>query len=173
MSQPKYFKVHTDNRGRLIACIEHAMYGVSKTAIREQMPIELLNIREGDIVFISAREILNNVLVGPFYVVKKRPPIVINSRKGLWGEVDLNNTPHNCIAYWVIIENRKWCLLFDKTLSDKISIVWPYNWSTLKLDLPSWGEITGIDADKLLEFAINNELEAKELFRRHGINMPK
>jgi hypothetical protein len=62
--QSKIFKVHTDTFGRLSACLKHAMYGVSLTAIREQMPIELAKIQAGDIVFISEKEISKNALPG-------------------------------------------------------------------------------------------------------------
>lgn len=167
--QSKIYKVHTDTFGRLSACIKHAMYGVSKTAMREQLPIELAKIQAGDIVFISEKEISNNALFGPFYVINNRPPIVVKNRKGSWAEIDVKKTPPKEMAYWVEFENRPWCLLFDKTLSDKISIVWPYNWSRLKLNLPSWGAVSGNDSEKLIDFAIENEIEAKEFFRRHDI----
>jgi hypothetical protein len=167
--QSKIFKVHTDTFGRLSACLKHAMYGVSLTAIREQMPIELAKIQAGDIVFISEKEISKNALFGPFYVVNNRPPIVIKNRKDSWVEIDVKKTPPKDIAYWVEFENRPWCILFDKTLSDKISIVWPYNWSKLNLNLPSWGAVSGNDADKLIDFAIANEIEAKEFFQRHKV----
>lgn len=167
--QPKIFKVHTDTFGRLSACVKHAMYGVSLTAIREQMPIDLAKIQVGDIVFISEKEISKNALFGPFYLVHNRPPIVIKNRKGSWVEIDVTKTPPKEIAYWVEFENRPGCILFDKTLSDKISIVWPYNWSKLDLNLPSWGAVSGNDAEKLLDFAIANEIEAKEFFQRHNV----
>ena len=167
--QSKIFKVHTDTFSRLSACMKHAMYGVSKTAMREQLPIDLARIQAGDIVFISEKEISNNALFGPFYVVNNRSPIVVKNRKGSWAEIDVKKTSPEEMAYWVNFENWYWCLLFDKTLSDKISIVWPYNWSRLKLKLPSWGAVSGIDSEKLIDFAIENEIEAKDFFRRHGI----
>jgi hypothetical protein len=163
------FKVHTDTFGRLSACIKHAMYGVSLSAMRQQMPVELAKIKAGDIVFISEKEISNNALFGPFYVVKDRPPVVIKKRKGSWAEIDTNRTSPRNMAYWVEFENRIWCLLFDKTLSDRVSIVWPYNWSKLNLNLPSWGAVSGDDAVKLIDFAANNEVEAKEFLKSHDV----
>ena len=162
------FKVHTDTFGRLSACIKHAMYGVSLTAMR-QMPDELAKIKTGDIVFISEREISNNALFGPFYVVNNRPPVVIKNRNGSWVEIDIKKTSPKDIAYWVAFEKRTWCLLFDNTLSDKISIVWPYNWSKLRVKLPPWGKVSGNDAAKLIDFAIKNEVEAKEFLDRHNV----
>jgi hypothetical protein len=167
MTPPSTFKVHTDNFGRLSACIKHGMYGVSSSAMRQEMPLELANIREGDVVFISEKEVSDNALFGPFYVVNSHPSVFIRQRKGSWVEIDTHRTLAQDIAYWVEFENRKWCLLFDKTLSDKISIVWPYNWPQLKLDLPSWGAVSGDDAAKLMGFAIMNEVEAKEFLKRH------
>jgi hypothetical protein len=168
MMLPNIFKVHTESFGRLSACIKHAMYGVSLSAIRQQMPIELANIKTGDIVFISEKDVSNNALFGPFYVVSNRPPIVIKQRKGLWVEIDIKKTQPKDIAYWVEFENMTWCLLFDKTLADKISIVWPYDWSKLNLELPPWGAVSGKDAAKLINFAVRNEVEAKEFLKRHG-----
>jgi len=167
--QPKIFKVHTDTFGRLSACIKNAMYGVSLSAMRQKMPIDLAKIQAGDIVFISEKEISKNALFGPFYVVNNRPPISLKNRKGSWVEIDVKKTSPKEMAYWVEFENRPWCILFDKTLSDKISIVWPYNWSRLKLNLPSWGAVSGNDSEKLIDFAVENEIEAKEFFRRHEI----
>ena len=166
--QSKIYKVHTDTFGRLSACMKHAMYGVSQTAIRQQMPAELANIKAGDIVFISEKEISNNALFGPFHVVNNRPLVVVKQRKGSWVEIDTKKTPPKEMAYWVEFENRPWCILFDKTLSDKISIVWPYNWSSLNLNLPSWGAVSGKDAEKLIDFATANEIEAKEFLSRHN-----
>lgn len=163
------FKVHTETFGRLSACIKHAMYGVSLTAMQKQMPIQLAKIKSGDIVFISEKEISNNALFGPFYVTNNREPIIVKNKKGSWAEIDTKKTPQKELAYWVEFENRTWCLLFDKTLSDKISIVWPYNWSKLRVNLPSWGEVSGEDASKLLDFAIENEIEAKEFLKRHNV----
>ena len=105
--QSKIFKVHTNTFGRLSACMKHAMYGVSLTAMLQQMPIELAKIQSGDIVFISEKEISNNALFGPFYVVNSRPPIAVKNRKGSWVEIDVNKTPPEEIAYWVEFENRK------------------------------------------------------------------
>lgn len=163
------FKVHTDTFGRLSACIKHAMYGVSLTAMRQQMPAELAKIKAGDIVFISEKEISNNALFGPFYVVNDRPPVVIKKRNGSWAEIDTKKTSPKDMAYWVEFENRTWCLLFDKTLSDRLSVVWPYNWSKLKVNLPSWGAVSGEDATKLIDFALNNEIEAREFLKRHDV----
>jgi hypothetical protein len=168
MSQ-KIFKVHTDTFGRLVACIQRAMYGVSNTAFTREMPRELLEARAGDIVFISEREVSKNALFGPFYIVDDRPSIVCKSRKAAWVNIDTNKTPSGEIAYWVDLERRNWCLLFDKTLSDRISIVWPYDWSRLRVDLPSWGLVKGDDAAKLIQFALANEVEAREFLRRHDV----
>jgi hypothetical protein len=145
------------------------MYGVSLTAMRKQMPIELAQIKAGDIVFISEKEISKNALFGPFYVVNNRKSVVVKKKNGLWAEIDTKKTLRTEIAYWVEFENRTWCLLFDKTLSDQISIVWPYNWSKLSLSLPPWGAVSGEDATKLLDFAIENEIEAKEFLKRHNV----
>lgn len=168
MSQ-KTFKVHTDTFGRLVACIQRAMYGVSNTAFRKEMPQEFLEARAGDIVFISEREVSQNALFGPFYIVDARPPIVCKSRKGSWVNIDTNKTSSEEIAYWVDLEQRNWCLLFDKTLSDRISIVWPSNWSKLNVDLPSWGLVKGDNAVKLIQFALENEVEAREFLRQHDV----
>ncbi|GBE05918.1 hypothetical protein BMS3Abin10_01559 [bacterium BMS3Abin10] len=167
--QPNIFKVHTDTFGRLAACIKHAMYGVSLTAMTQQMPRDLANIKTGDIVFISEREISNNALFGPFYVVDNRPTVVVKRRKGSWIEIDTEKTSHENIAYWVEFEKRSWCMLFDDTLSNRISIVWPYNWSRLNLQLPSWGAVSSNDAIKLIDFAIENEVEAREFLRSHDV----
>jgi len=64
---------------------------------------------------------------------------------------------------------RNWCLLFDKTLSDRISIVWPHNWQTLSVNLPPWGLVKGDDANKLIDFSIANEIEAREFLQRHDV----
>jgi len=166
---PATFKVHTDTLGRLSACMKHAMYGITNKAMREQLPAELAGIQEGDIVFISERKISDNALFGPFYVVNNRPPIVARNRRDSWVEIDTGRTPPEEIAYWVEFENRSWCILFDKTLSDRVSIVWPYNWRKLRLRLPSWGAVSGNDSKKLIDFAIKNEIEAKTFFQKHGI----
>lgn len=167
--KPRIFKVHTDTYGRLEACIKKGMYGVSNKAFTKEMPREFLDARTGDIVFISEKEVSKNALFGPFYIVDSRPLIVSKGKKGAWVNIDTAKTPPSEIAYWVEFENRNWCLLFDKVLSDKISIVWPNNWSTLNLHLPSWGLITGEDADKLIDFAIANEVDAGEFLRRHNL----
>jgi hypothetical protein len=165
----RIFKVHTDTIGRLEACIKKGMYGVSNTAFTREMPRNFLDAQAGDIVFISERAVANNALFGPFYIVEDRSPIVFETRSNMWGKIDTARTPITEIAYWVEIENRKWCLLFDKLLSERISIVWPYNWAALNVNLPPWGLVTGDDADKLLNFAIANEVEASEFFRRHNL----
>lgn len=165
----RIFKVHTDTYGRLEACIKKGMYGVSNKAFTKELPRELLDARAGDIVFISEKEVSKNALFGPFYIVNSRPLIVYKDKKGAWVNIDTDRTPSSEIAYWVKFENRHWCLLFDKVLSDKISIVWPYNWSTLSLNLPSWGLITGEDAGKLIDFALANEIEASEFLKRHNL----
>lgn len=127
----RLFKVHTNNIGRLCECIYKAMYGVSKSAITKEMPKELLSIREGDIVFISEKEISNNALFGPFYVVSKRPGIIPKSSKGLWTEIDTEKSLKLEVPYWAEIEKMNWCISFDKTLIDKISVVWPKDWRSL------------------------------------------
>jgi hypothetical protein len=164
---PKIFKVHTYTFGRLKACIQKAMYGVSNTAFTKEMPQELHDAGVGDIIFISEKEVSGNALFGPFYIVNDRPPISYKSRKGVWVDVDEKKTPPKEIAYWVELEKFNWCLLFDKTLLDRISIVWPYNWKNLRVDLPTWGLVKGDDAAKLIQFALKNEVEAREFFRRH------
>lgn len=164
----KIFKVHTDIYGRLSACIKNAMYGITRRALSER-PRELTLAKSGDIVFISVKECRENVLVGPFYIIDDRPPIVIKSRNGAWVNIDVNQTPKNECAYWVKGENRDWCLLFDKTLADRISVVWPRNWAGLQVNLPSWGLVNGDDAIKLLEFAMRNEEEAREFLKRHDV----
>ena len=165
----KIFKVHTDTLGRLTACIQKAMYGISKTAFTQQLPPEFREAQAGDIVFISEKETSKNALFGPFYLVDNRPPIVIKSRKGAWLNVDVSRTPPSELAYWVELEKRDWCLLFDKTLADRLSIVWPNNWAQLKVNLPSWGLVKGDDAMKLLDFAIKNETEARDFMTQHGV----
>jgi hypothetical protein len=165
----RIFKVHTDTYGRLEACLKKAMYGVTNTAFTQQMPLALLNAQVGDIVFISEKEVSKNALFGPFYIVADRPPIVWKSRKGVWVNIDTVKTPPREIAYWVEVERKNWCLLFDKVLIDRISIVWPKHWSTLKVNLPSWGIVEGEDADKLMHFASANQEEARDFFKRHGL----
>lgn len=164
------FKLHTDTLGRMSACIKYSMYGITSKAMREQIPVELNNIEIGDVVFISEKNISKNALFGPFYVTDDIPQsISIKGRKGIWMEIDPKRTSPKDLPYWVELENRKWCLLFDRTLSDKISIVWPNNWSKLNVNLPSWGIVSGDDAAKLLDFAMNNEVEAKEFLKRHKV----
>ena len=165
----KVYKVHTDTFGRLVACIQKGMYGISSSAFTKKLPSEFNEVKPGDIVFISEREVSNNALFGPFYVVKERPGIAYKSRKGTWVEIDTKKTPPEEIAYWVELEKRNWCLLFDKILSERISIVWPYNWNTLNVNLPSWGLIKEEDAGKLVDFSLKNEIEAREFFKRHNV----
>lgn len=165
----KVFKVHTDTFGRLTACIQKAMYGVTASAFANDMPSDLHRASHGDIIFISEKEIANNALFGPFYIVNERPPISYKSRRGAWVNIDSKKTPAKEIAYWVEFENRAWCLLFDKTLSDRISIVWPYDWLNLQIELPPWGLVKEDDAAKLMSFARNNEIEAQEFLRKHNV----
>ena len=165
----KMFKVHTDTFGRLVDCIRKAMYGVSNKAFTQEMPKELLEARNGDLVFISEKEVSKNALFGPFYIVGERPPIVYKNRKNAWVNIDTNKTPSKEIAYWVDFEKRYWCLLFDKTLADRISIVWPYNWASLNLNLPPWGVVGTKAASELVKFASENEVEAKEFLKRHDV----
>ena len=145
------------------------MYGVSNTAFTKEMPKGFHEAKVGDIVFISEREVSRNALFGPFYIVNDRPPITFNSRKGVWVNINEKKTPPKEIAYWVELEKRNWCLLFDKTLSDRISIVWPHNWQTLSVNLPPWGLVKGDDANKLIDFSIANEIEAREFLQRHDV----
>ena len=163
----KIYKVHTDNLSRLGACIQKSMYGVSNHAFTKQMPRECLNARAGDIVFISEREVSKNALFGPFFIVDQRPSIVFNNRHGAWVNIDANKTPAGELAYWVELEKRSWCLLFDNTLSDRISIVWPNDWSKLRVKLPSWGVVSEDDSAKLIEFAVVNQIKAREFLQRH------
>lgn len=153
----------------MIACIRYAMYGVSKTAFTQQMPLELKRISPGDLVFISEKEVHRNVLFGPFYVTSHRKGVVVKSRKGLWSEVDVERTPREELPYWALMEGFTWCLFFDSTLADRISIVWPNQWRALGLDLPPWGLVQGENAPKLTEYAAANEVEAKDFMRRHEI----
>lgn len=165
----KIYKVHTDTFGRLVACIQHAMYGISNQAFTKQMPKEFHQAQVGDLVFISEKEVSRNALFGPFYIINERAPIAISGRSGAWVNVNARKTPQREIAYWVEMEKRTWCLLFDKTLSDLISIVWPNDWSKLKVSLPSWGLVTGDDAGKLVEFAVKNQVIAREFLKRHNV----
>lgn len=160
------FKVHTDNLGRLCACIDKAMYGVSRSAINE-MPAELLGIELGDMVFISERDVSNNALFGPFYVVDDRTGIKAKEKRGCWFNIDGQKSTASELAYWVDVENRFWCLLFDKVLTDRISVVWPHNWKSLNVNLPPWGQISEDVANKLREFALENQEEAQEFLKRH------
>jgi len=163
------FKVHTESLGRLIACIQKAMYGVTNSAFTKEMPGELHRAAIGDRVFISEKEVSDNALFGPFYIAGERRSIVCKSKRGVWVEIDSKRTPPSEIAYWVEFENRCWCLLFDKTLSDRISIVWPYNWQDLNIELPPWGLVREDDASQLMSFARKNEIEAQEFLRRHKV----
>ena len=165
----RVFKVHTENAYRLFECLKFAMYGVSNRAINNEMPSELLSISEGDIVFISEKELSNNALFGPFYVTKERDGIVHKKQKGCW--IFINPECSIELADWVKSEKRYWCLLFDKTLIKRISIVWPNNWRNLNLSLPSWGLVTGPDSLKLIDFAVQNRHEQKtrEFLGRHVI----
>lgn len=161
------YKVHTDEFGRLVACMQEAMYGITEFAL-QHMPNNLSNIGQGDIVFISERDVFRNALIGPFYVSNNREGLIFERRLGGWLEI----LPKKCsckLPYWIEVENRHWCIIFDKTLSDKISIVWPYNWRDLNVNLPSWGIVTGKDAHTLIEYATANEQEAKDFFKRHGV----
>jgi len=80
----RVFKVHTETAFRLFECLKFAMYGVTNNAINKEMPKELLSIRYGDIVFISEKELSNNLLFGPFYVAKGRSGVVWDKQKGSW-----------------------------------------------------------------------------------------
>jgi hypothetical protein len=53
--------------------MKHAMYGVSLTAMRERMPVELAKIQAGDIVFISEKEISDMAVL----VNRKKYPITL------------------------------------------------------------------------------------------------
>lgn len=163
----RIFKVHTDTLGRLIACLEKAMYGVSKSAFVKELPSELRSASEGDIVFISEKEVSRNALFGPLYIVGNAEGIVPLKKYGAWYEVDTKKSDQNRLAYWVDFEGRNHCLLFDSQLNDRISIVWPSDWAKLNISLPSWGLVSGDDASKLVEYAVRNEQESKEFFRKH------
>ena len=153
----------------MIECIRYAMYGVSKRAFTQQMPRELKGIAVGDLVFISEREVHRNVLFGPFYVTDRRQGVVVKSRSGMWCEVDTVRTPPEKLPYWAVLEGFSWCLFFDSTLADRVSIVWPNQWKALGLELPPWGLVRGENAPKLTEYAAANEVEAKDFMKRHEI----
>ncbi|WP_286352212.1 hypothetical protein [Geobacter sulfurreducens] len=163
----KIFKVHTEELGRLIACLQKSMYGVSRTAFLHDMPPELRSATDGDIVFISERKISGNALFGPLYVVGNRQGIVPIKKLGSWVEIDVGKSDPKELAYWVDLEKRNYCLLFDKVLSDKISIVWPTDWARIGLQLPAWGIVTDDNAHKLIDFAVANEQEARSFFQKH------
>ncbi|MBI5192011.1 MAG: hypothetical protein HZA08_01060 [Nitrospirae bacterium] len=169
MPDRKVFKVHTDNFQRLAACILYGMYGITNDAFTYSLPRELSLINTGDIVFISERETSNNTLFGPLYVVENRRGVIARSKRGAWINIDINRSSQSELAYWVELEGRHWCLLFDKTLLDKISVVWPQNWIELNVELPSWGLIIEPNASRLIDFALNNELDSKKFLREHGI----
>ncbi len=165
---PKIFKVHTDELGRLIACLQKSMYGVSKTAFMQELPHELRSASEGDIVFISEKKVSSNALFGPLYIVGKNDGVAPIRKHGSWVEIDANNSDPKALAYWVELEKRNFCLLFDRVLIDKISIVWPKDWVHIGLQLPSWGLVNDDNASKLIDFAIKNEQEAKDFLKKHG-----
>lgn len=169
MPDRKVFKVHTDNFQRLAACILYGMYGITKEAFTYSLPRELSFISAGDIVFISERETSHNTLFGPLYVVDNRRGIIARSSRCAWVDIDMNRSSQSELAYWVELEGRHWCLLFDKTLLDKISVVWPHNWREINVELPSWGLVIEPYASRLIDFALENEIESKEFLRRHGI----
>ncbi|TGU71526.1 hypothetical protein E4633_14530 [Geomonas terrae] len=164
----KIFKVHTDELGRLIACLQKSMYGVSRTAFTQELPSELRSAADGDIVFISERKISGNALFGPLYIVANRQGVVPARKFGSWVEIDVRRSDPKELAYWVDLEKRNYCLLFDKVLSDRISIVWPNDWVRIGLQLPSWGIVTDDNAHKLIDFAISNEQEAQSFFQKHN-----
>lgn len=164
----RVFKVHTDTLGRLIACIQKSMYGISRTAFAKELPIEFRSAAEGDIVFISEKEVSGNALFGPFYIVGNRKGIVPAKKHGVWVEIDTKQSEPKELAYWVEFEGRNYCLLFDRVLIDKISIVWPYDWARLGLKMPAWGLINDQNAQKLIDFALNNEQEAITFFKKHN-----
>jgi len=166
---PHYYKVHTDNLGRLSACVQYAMYGISNEAFHSKLPDSMKHIQIGDIVFISEKEISGNALFGPFYVVNTKEGVVSNSKVGCWNNIDLKQSDYSKLAYWVELEKWTWCLLFDITLLNQISVVWPRNWRELHLNLPPWGQIPASEAKKLLDFSIENQINAKEFFRIHDI----
>lgn len=166
-----FFKVHTDTLGRLEACIKKSMYGISQKAFTDELPSSLRNIKEGDIIYISEKEVSNNALFGPFYVIdsSKRPEIIFKGKFGSWIEIDVKRTPRDQRAYWVEFDSFTHCILFDKTLSAELSIVWPKDWYNLGLELPSWGEIPRSEAEKLMKFANKNTEEARDFFKRHNL----
>jgi len=161
--------VHTDELGRLIACLQKSMYGVSRTAFTQELPNELHSATEGDIVFISERKVSGNALFGPLYIVRSNQGVVPARNHGTWVEINTKKSDPKALAYWVELEKRNFCLLFDSVLSDKISIVWPHDWQKLGLELPSWGLVDYQNASKLIDFALKNEQEAKDFFIKHRI----
>lgn len=163
----RIFKVHTDELGRLIACLQKSMYGVSKSAFMQELPHELRSASEGDIVFISEKKVSGNALFGPLYIVGKNEGVVPVKKHGFWVEIDSKKSDPKALAYWVELEKRNYCLLFDRVLIDRISIVWPKDWMKLNLQLPSWGVVNDENSHKLIDFAVANELEARLFFQKH------
>lgn len=163
----KIFKVHTDELGRLIDCLRKSMYGVSKSAFLQQLPNDLRNASVGDIVFISEKNVSGGALFGPLYIVNNAPGIATFKQHGTWVEIDTKKSDPKALAYWVEMEKRNFCLLFDRVLIDKISVVWPQDWLKLGLQLPSWGLVNDENASKLIDFALRNEQEAKDFFSKH------
>jgi hypothetical protein len=159
------FIVHTNEYDRLRECYWKSMYGVSKEGFVE-MPVKLRNISEGDIVFISER-IKYNVLMGPFYVVKKHSNIAQKKVYGYWVEVDSKKSKSDDLAYWAKYGPFVYCIFFDKLLRNEISIVWPNKWRHLNVQLPSWGNVNDNDARILLDYATKNYEDPAEFFRKH------
>jgi len=143
------------------------MYGVSKSAFMQELPHELCSASGGDIVFISEKKVSGNALFGPLYIVGGKNGAVPAKKHGSWIEIDAKKSDPKTLAYWVELEKRNFCLLFDRVLGDKLSIVWPKDWIHIGLQLPSWGLINDENASKLIDFAIKNEQEAKDFFLRN------
>jgi len=74
-----------------------------------------------------------------FNLIDSRDGIVCSEKRNAWNKIDIARSDPRKVAYWVSFENRVWCLLFDTTLIDKISIVWPKDWKNLNVNLPPWG----------------------------------
>lgn len=163
------YKLHTNTFARLVGVIQKSMFGINRTTFNQYLPRELYNVKEGDMVFVSEFEV-NNVLFGPFYVVRNRVGIV-GSNHGLWVEIDHEQSDQHELAYWVTSDRYNYCLLFEKLLAKNFSIVQPYHWNELNVHLPSWGKIEQAAAEKLVEFSLqtNHQVEAREFLRKHGV----
>lgn len=159
---------HTKTFERLVGVISKAMFGITKKTYKQIMPKEFFDIKVGDLVFVSELRVTKNALFGPFYVVKNRPGIK-GQNYGTWIEIDYKESKYEELAYWVEIERKNYCILFDKLLAQQISIVWPQHWRALNVNLPSWGLVKDKDAQKLVDFSLQKEHQekARDFLNRH------